>query len=98
MYFVIIGIDQPGMADVRLQVRPVHRDYLHANHPHIALKLAGPLLASDGKTMIGSLVVIEAPDLVTAQSFASGDPYRVADLFQEVTIRPWSWTAGNPDA
>jgi uncharacterized protein len=97
MYFVIVGIDRPGMDETRLRVRPSHRDYLHQAHERITLKLAGPLLQPDGKTMMGSLIVIEAPSLAAAEAFSAGDPYREADMFSDVTIRPWNWTTGNPD-
>jgi uncharacterized protein len=97
MYFILMGLDKPGMSEARLRVRPIHRDYLHAPHPGITLKLAGPMLAPDGKTMIGSLIVVDAPTLEAAEQFAAGDPYRRADLFAETAIRPWDWTTGNPD-
>lgn len=97
MYFAIIALDRPGTADLRLRTRPAHREYLHADHPGISLKLAGPLLAPDGATMIGSLIVVQAADLAAVESFSAGDPYRSADLFEEVTVRPWNWSTGNPD-
>jgi len=28
MFFLVLGTDKPGMADVRLEVRPIHRAYL----------------------------------------------------------------------
>jgi hypothetical protein len=54
-------------------------------------------MSPDGANMIGSLLVIEAQDLETAERFAAGDPYRNADLFAEVSVRPWAWGTGNPD-
>jgi uncharacterized protein YciI len=63
----------------------------------VTYRLGGPLLTPDGTTMIGSLIVIEAQDLATAERFSAGDPYRKADLFAEVSVRPWDWTSGNPD-
>jgi uncharacterized protein len=97
VYFAIIGLDRPGTADLRQRTRAAHREYLHADHPAISLKLAGPLLSRDGNTMVGSLIVVQAADLAAAESFSASDPYRSADLFEEVTIRPWSWSTGNPD-
>ncbi|QYY33043.1 MULTISPECIES: YciI family protein [Cupriavidus] len=97
MYFAIVAIDRPGATDVRTSTRPAHREYLGTPHPGVTYRLGGPLLAPDGATMIGSLIVIEAPDLVTAERFSAGDPYRKADLFAEVSVRPWDWGSGNPD-
>jgi uncharacterized protein YciI len=97
MYFAIVAIDLPGVTDVRARTRPAHREYLHAPHPGVTYRLGGPLLAPDGATMIGSLMVIEAPDLAAAEGFSAGDPYRKADLFAEISVRPWDWGTGNPD-
>ncbi|MCB8882993.1 YciI family protein [Acidisoma cellulosilytica] len=97
MYFAIIGLDKPNMMETRLRVRPIHREYLHGDHQGVTLKLAGPLLASDGATMIGSMIIVEAPDLASAEAFSTGDPFRKEDLFSSVEIRPWDWTTGNPD-
>ncbi|WP_233855411.1 YciI family protein [Paraburkholderia sp. HD33-4] len=97
MYFAIVAIDRPGASDVRTKTRPAHREYLSAPNPGVAYRLGGPLLAPDGTTMIGSLLVIEAQDLSTAERFAANDPYRKADLFAEVSVRPWDWGTGNPD-
>jgi uncharacterized protein len=97
MYFAIIGLDRPGTADLRLRTRPTHREYLPADHPGLSLKLAGPLLSADGTTMVGSLIVVQAADLAAAELFSAGDPYRSADLFEAVTVRPWNWSTGNPE-
>lgn len=97
MYFVILGTDRPGSAELRMKTRPVHREYLHRRHDGIELKLSGPTLADDGKTMTGSLIVVEADDRKTVEEFAAQDPFRLADLFERFEIRCWDWSTGNPD-
>ncbi|MFL9861858.1 YciI family protein [Paraburkholderia sediminicola] len=97
MYFVITAIDRPGATDVRTKTRPAHREYLRTPQPGVTYRLGGPLLESDGATTIGSLLVIEAQNLTTAEQFSAGDPFRKAGLFVEVSVRPWDWTSGNPD-
>lgn len=97
MYYVAIGIDRPDTKQLRLDTRPAHRDYLHGHHETVKVRLAGPMLAPDNETMVGTLLVLEAPDLATAEAFAAGDPYRKAGLFGEVSVRPWNWITGNPD-
>lgn len=97
MYFAIVAIDRSGVTDLRAKTRPAHREYLRTPNPGVTYRLGGPLLSPDGATMIGSLLVIEAQDLATAERFAAGDPYRKADLFAEVSVRPWDWSSGNPD-
>jgi uncharacterized protein YciI len=97
MYFVITAFDRPDAASLRLATRPTHRDYLNGEHEHVKVKLAGPLVADDNETMIGSMLVVEADSHASAEKFSEGDPYRIAGLFSEVTIRPWNWNTGNPD-
>ena len=98
MHYIIIGIDHPDTIDIRMQVRPKHLEYLHGEHARVKVRLAGPLLARDGKTMIGSMIVIEASEDEAAARFADSDPFRKAGLFAEVTIRHWKWTFGQSEA
>jgi len=87
MYFAIICHDKPDSTALRASIRPSHLDYLQ---PHLdKIVFAGPLLADDGETSIGGLIVIDCPDLQAATSFAHGDPYAVRGLFANVEVRPW---------
>ena len=48
--------------------------------------------------MNGSMLIVEAPSLAAAETFAAGEPYRQAELFAACEVRPWAWTLGRPDA
>ena len=85
MNFALTCIDKAGHSQVRADNRPAHLDYLKANLDR--LTIAGPLLADDGVTVQGSLLVIEAADRAAAEAFAAGDPYAKAGLFESVTIK-----------
>jgi uncharacterized protein len=98
MYFAIYALDCPDAGDLRANTRAAHREYLHASRPSVRLMAAGPLLAADGATMVGSLIIVEAGDLEAVERFSSEDPYRLAGLVGSVSIRPWNWTFGNPDS
>jgi uncharacterized protein len=87
MHFAIICHDKPDSVALRASIRPSHLEYLT---PHLGqIVFAGPLLADDGETSIGGLIVIDCPDLQAATSFAHGDPYAVQGLFATVEVRPW---------
>lgn len=94
MYFAISCIDKPGGPALRLENRPAHLEYLKAHA--CAVKFAGPYLAEDGAAMTGSLIILEAADRATAETFAAADPYALAGLFESVDIRAWKWAIGNP--
>ncbi len=97
MYFVIYALDRPDAADLRAKTRPAHREYMHSDGLPVTLLLAGPLLASDGVTMVGSLIVVEADRREDVDAFSARDPYRLAGLVGSVSIRPWNWTTGCPE-
>jgi len=87
MQFMIYGQDKPGHGELRAANRSAHLTYLDGFAANIVI--AGPLLADDGTTMIGSLLLMEFEDRAAAEAFSAGDPYRKAGLFQTVTITPW---------
>ena len=87
MHFALICIDKPDSGEVRKNARPAHVDYLEKHRPQILV--AGPMLAEDGETPYGSLLILDLADLIAAKAFAAGDPYAQAGLFESVTIKPW---------
>jgi uncharacterized protein YciI len=94
MLYALICTDKPDGLPVRLANRPEHVAYLQ-NLGH-TLVFAGPFMREDGKTMNGSLVVIEAASLEAARAIAASDPFAKAGLFASVEVRPWLWTMNNP--
>lgn len=97
MFFLVLATDAPGMAEVRNEIRPVHRAYLRnpCNHP-IKVHLGGPTLTTRGEEMNGTLLVVEAEDISIVSDFVADDPYSQAGMFKSVDIRPWAWTLGAP--
>lgn len=87
MLFAFTCQDRPGGVELRLQTRAEHLAYVDALKER--LFLAGPLLADDGTTPLGSLLIVECVDRAAAEAFAANDPYAKAGLFTNVTIRPF---------
>ncbi len=90
MLVALIAHDKAGALDLRMQNRPAHVDYLGSTEK---VHLAGPLLAPEGG-MIGSLIVLDVPDMVTAEEWAANDPYAKAGLFESVTLTEWKKVIG----
>lgn len=85
MLFAIHMIDRPGAAALRSDIADAHREFVGA---HLAqMLLGGPLLADDGKTAVGSLIVMDFDDRASAIDFIAQEPYNQAGLFESVTIR-----------
>jgi uncharacterized protein YciI len=98
MYFAVIGRDKPGMADLRLRLRPAHRERLRdpGGHP-VTVRLGGPLLDGGG-AMDGTLLVVEAESVEAVHAYLKDDPYCVNGLFAELAVRAWNWSLGQPAA
>lgn len=85
MLFAFYMIDNAGMADVRLSVRPAHKEYLGAVEDRIAF--AGPLLTDDGKTMEGSLLVLNFDSREQAEQWLKNEPFTKAGLYARTELR-----------
>ena len=86
MLFMIHCVDKPDSRDLRARTREAHIGYLHAYMESI--HAAGPILDDAGQPK-GSLLLMDFPDREAAETFAKGDPYVQAGLFQHVEIAPW---------
>ena len=95
MLYALICTDKPGSLKLRKANRPDHLAYLESLGE--TLIFAGPFTETDGQTMNGSLIVVEAASLDAARSIGAGDPFAKAGVFANVDIRPWLWTINNPD-
>lgn len=97
MLFCFYNLDKPG-TDLRATLRPAHRNYLAKFADRFAF--AGPLMASDGTTPVGSLLVLDFDSLDDAMAFIKNEPYTAAGLYESVEVRPfanlWEQRAGFP--
>ncbi|MFN3645189.1 MAG: YciI family protein [Gemmobacter sp.] len=89
MPFVLLCQDKPGALQTRLDNRPAHLDYLNASG---VVLFAGPFV--EGGNPVGSMVVVDLPDMAAARAFAEADPYARAGLFASVSIREWRKAIG----
>ncbi len=53
----------------------------------VTITVGGPLVADDGKSSIGSLIVIEAPDRATAEKFYRADPFLKNGIWAKVEVQ-----------
>ncbi len=95
MLYVIYQEDGPEGKAIRAATRDAHLAYLE-RHQDI-LVLGGAMLAEDGATRIGSLLILNVPDLAAAEQFSQNEPFRKAGLFKSVRItrmRRGQWNPG----
>lgn len=98
MIYIFHLIDKPGAGELRQRMRPEHKAYLGEQAARIAF--AGPLLADDGQTMVGSLLAIDFPDREAAQRWLAQEPFSLAGLYAGTTVHAfanlWPQKAGFP--
>ncbi len=87
--FVFHGLDKADGLEVRKVTRPAHLAWIETLSPRV--KIGGPMLADDGQTPVGSLLVVEAETLEAAKALFAADPYALAGLLQSTIVRPFNW-------
>ena len=85
MLFTIHMLDRPGAEELREATGAAHREFVGRHLDQ--MYLGGPLLADDGRTAVGSLIVMDFPDREAAVAFIAEEPYNRAGLFESVTVR-----------
>ena len=90
MLVALIAHDKPSALNIRTENRPAHLEYLKSTD---LVAQAGPLLDGDGG-MIGSLIILDVPDMSAAEEWAANDPYALAGLFASVTLTHWNRVIG----
>ena len=85
--FMVQCLDKPDSLALRMANRPAHLDHVKSKIAHVII--AGPFLAEDGETPIGSGFVVDFPDRAAAEAFFAEDPYNKAGLFQSIAIKPF---------
>jgi uncharacterized protein YciI len=96
MLFLIHCIDRADASALRAATRPAHLDCILKMGAKILI--AGPVLAADAQTPVGSVFIMECEDQAQAQRFAREDPYAKAGLFERTTVAPFRRVVFNPPA
>ena len=100
MIFAILLMDRPGTAELRVQVRPEHRAYLGKLANQMAF--AGPLSSEDGKTTVGSLLVMEFSNRADVDAWLEDEPFTKAGVYEKPIIHVfnngWQQKVGFPPA
>ncbi|MEA2841143.1 MAG: uncharacterized protein QOF41_2473 [Methylobacteriaceae bacterium] len=87
MFFVLHAFDKAGALETRLANYEAHKAFLADASPHgVSMIMSGPLVADDGKTMIGSLMILEARDRAAVEAFNRADPFHAAGIWERVDI------------
>lgn len=83
--FIAIFKSAENTQALREKTRPQHDEYWNARLQK--LKLAGPILADDGSTRLGQVLVIDATDQQEARAIIDNDPFVKVGLFTGYTLQ-----------
>jgi uncharacterized protein len=90
MLFVIHAMDKKDAIATRAKYYRVHRQHLdEAPKYGVNVMTAGPFVADDNETPIGSLFIIDAKDRAAAQAFTDSDPYHLNGVWDVVEIHAY---------
>jgi uncharacterized protein YciI len=97
MLYAIIGEDVPNSLEKRMNARSSHLARLTELQSQGRLFLAGPFPAIDSidpgpAGYSGSLIVVEFSDLAAAKAWADADPFVIAGVYANVTVKPFRKT------
>jgi uncharacterized protein YciI len=81
------GLDRPGGTVLRKEFREAHEAYL-AKNPDVVMA-RGPLVTDDGETAVGSVVLLDVPDMGAARAFMEEEPFYSKGVYQDVTFHRW---------
>ena len=92
MPFVATRVDKPHSVDKRKENRPAHLAYLNGLGSRV--KIGGALLGPDRQTPVGSLIIFGGESEDDILVLLDKDPYRLAGLFESVSVKPWRPAVG----
>lgn len=87
--FVITAIDGPDAKERRDAVADAHHKFQASVMDRYVAR--GPMFDDDGKKMIGSIMIMEYPDLAACEEFWAGEPLNYGGVFSDVTIERWRY-------
>jgi uncharacterized protein YciI len=88
MLFSVHALDKPGIEEKRRAIHAEHIAHVRsAKNYSVSITVGGPLVADDGTTSIGSLMVLEAPDRTAVEKFNRENPFFRNGIWGAVEIR-----------
>ncbi|HKA45284.1 MAG TPA: YciI family protein [Burkholderiales bacterium] len=96
MLFAISRVAAPDFAEKREKGLQPHVEYLKSQRN--ILVISGATTSDDGRSYVGSLLIVNVKSRTEAQAFVDGDPFTKAGMFTSVTITRMNKGQFNPHA
>jgi len=94
--FVVHAIDKKNILPTRAKHYRAHCIHLDQAEGHaVDVVTADTLVADDGETPLGSIIIVDAADRATVDTFTRSDPYYVNGVWERVAIHRLRASAEN---
>lgn len=93
MHYVVHCLDHADSSEKRLEHYEAHKKYLLSSS--LKTIISGPLLATDGVTMVGSCFILEADNISEVSTFNKNDPFSMANIWKTVSIHAFNKRVDN---
>jgi uncharacterized protein YciI len=81
------GVDRPGSMATRNELRDAHKAYLKDYGDQVMVR--GPLLNDEGTETVGSIWLLDVPDLDAGRALLEGDPFYKAGIYRDTMFHRW---------
>lgn len=81
------GLDRPDGAAIRQEFHPAHSAYLREHAGNILVR--GPLRNDDDTQSLGSVLLLDMPDMDAARDFIANEPFNKAGLYENPMLTRW---------
>jgi len=87
MLFVVHALDKKDILPTRAKHYRAHCVHLDQAEEHaVDVVTADTLVADDGETPLGSIIIVDAADRAMVDAFTRSDPYHVNGVWERVAI------------
>jgi uncharacterized protein len=87
MLFAIHALDRADALPARLANYDAHKAFLSdTSRFGVTIVMSGPLTSDDGRVMIGSLFLIEAPGRAEVEAFHQADPFFTTGIWEKTSV------------
>jgi uncharacterized protein len=81
------GLDVPNGMEIRKANRKAHEDFLNEHGNTVMCR--GPMLTDDGESSLGSVILMDVPDMAAARAMMEIEPFFKAGCYDKITLHRW---------
>lgn len=84
---LFFGLDVPNGMEIRTANRAAHEGFLNEHGNSVMCR--GPMLTDDGESSVGSVILLDVPDMDAARAMMEIEPFFKAGCYEKITFHRW---------